>query len=102
MTLGVCVAGKRVSSSPSPGSLPILKKEESGHRCRSVVRVIYGSDLDAEGSTEVSALTLGEALEGLDLDLGEVRVFVDGVDAARLEGPATPVGDEDTLLVTRW
>lgn len=70
-----------------------------------MVRVVFGTDLGRDGSVEVEARTLGEALDaltGLERDLEELRVFVDGVDAEQLEGPSTPVGDEDTVLVTAW
>lgn len=67
-----------------------------------MVSVVFGSGHDREGSVEVEARTLGEALERLDVTDEELRVFVDGVDARRLEGPQTPVGDEDIVLVTRW
>lgn len=68
-----------------------------------VVRIVFGSDLDREGDVEVEARTLGEALDQLDGTDGEdLRVFVDGVDADRLEGSNTPVGDEDRILLTTW
>lgn len=70
-----------------------------------MVRFVVGTGLPAEGETiEVGGVTLGEAIERLREEqswLGEtdVRYFVGGVDARRLEGEATPVGDEDTVLV---
>lgn len=68
-----------------------------------MVRLVFGSELDRQGSLEVEARTLGEAMADLDLATEEeLRVFVDGVDARRLEGGDTPVGDEDTVLVTTW
>jgi uncharacterized damage-inducible protein DinB len=67
-----------------------------------MVRIVFGSELGAD-PTDVEARTLGEALDEFgDLEDDELRVFVDGVDAQRLEGDLTPVGDEDTILVTRW
>lgn len=69
-----------------------------------MVRIVFGEGLDQDGEVEVQARTLGEALDQLDgfARNGELRVFVDGVDADRLEGHRTPVGDEDTILLTRW
>lgn len=71
-----------------------------------MARVVLGSETPEPGQREVPGLTLGEVLERLAeqipwLDDVETRVFVDGVDARRLEGEHTPVGDEDTVLVTR-
>lgn len=67
------------------------------------MRIVFGSDLAREGRSNVEARTLGEALDQIeDLAERELRVFVDGVDADRLEGEKTPVGDEDTVLVTGW
>lgn len=70
-----------------------------------MVRFIVGTGLPEEGlEIEVRAVTLGEAVERLGeeqdwLAQTDVRYFVGGVDARRLEGKATPVGDEDTVLV---
>lgn len=60
-----------------------------------------------EGSLEVPAVTLGEALENARsrlewLEESDPRVFVDGVEASRLEGLQTPVGEEDTVLLTEY
>lgn len=71
-----------------------------------MVRVVFGTGLPTQGELKLGAVvTLGEAIERLEDEIGwlaeaEVRYFVDGVDAARLEGAKTPVGDEDTVLVT--
>lgn len=69
-----------------------------------MVRVVFGSGLEGSGETEVEARTLGEVLEALDgvAWTDELRIFVGGVDARKLEGPDTPVGDEDRVLLTRW
>lgn len=70
-----------------------------------MVRFVVGTGLPAEGKTiEVGGFTLGEAVERLGeeqdwLAQTDVRYFVGGVDARRLEAEATPVGDEDTVLV---
>lgn len=71
-----------------------------------MVRVVLGTDLPADGTLEVPAVTLGEALSAAreqraELDGLELTAYVGGVDADRLEGPDTPVGDEDTVLLTR-
>lgn len=72
-----------------------------------VVRIVLGGGLPEQGLIEVDALTLGQALVKVGKerpwvrDEG-VRVFVDGVDADRLEGPDTPVGGEDTLVLTTF
>ena len=68
-----------------------------------MVRIAFGSGYGDREPVEVEARTLGEALDRTEATVGdEVRVFVGGVDAARLEGAQTPVGDEDRVLVTRW
>lgn len=76
-----------------------------------MVRIIFGRGTDRKRAEaiDLEARTLGEALEQLEErrlkpaeDEPELRIFVDGVDANRLEGTKTPVGDEDTVLLTRW
>lgn len=68
-----------------------------------MVRVVFGPGLDEKGTVEVPARTLSEALDQLDgVELDQVRAFVGGVDAARLEAEHTPVGDEDEILLTDW
>lgn len=69
-----------------------------------MVRFLFGTGLPRKGEREVRARTLGEALDELRelepwLEEADLRFFVGGVDAERLEGAATPVGDEDTVLV---
>lgn len=69
-----------------------------------MVRVTFGTGLDRDGQVEVDARTLSETLdklEGLEWT-DDLQVFVGGVDAAKLEGPDTPVGAEDRVLLTRW
>lgn len=72
-----------------------------------VVRILLGGGLPEQGLIEVDAVTLGEALFEVEKDRPwareeGIRVFVDGVDASRLEGQKTPVGDEDTILLTTF
>ncbi len=72
-----------------------------------MVRIVLGNGLDEPGTVEVDAVTLGEALEKIQervpwLEQADPRVFIDGVDAERLEGAKTPVGDEDTILLTTY
>lgn len=69
-----------------------------------MVRIVFGEGLEQDGDLELPARTLGEALSQVDRLEGydDLRVFVDGVEADQLEGNDTPVGDEDTVLVTRW
>lgn len=69
-----------------------------------MVRVVFGTGLPREGTTTVPAVTLGEAIDQLEqaepwLTDRSSRWFVNGVDADQLEGPKTPVGEEDTVLV---
>lgn len=72
-----------------------------------VVRIVFGGGLPEQGLREVDAVTLGEALTKVEEDHpwardGETRVFVGGVDASRLEGDRTPVGAEDTIVLTTF
>jgi molybdopterin converting factor small subunit len=69
-----------------------------------VARVVLGTGLEATGEREVPGVTLGAVLDRLAdeepwLREADVRAYVGGVDADRLEGEDTPVGDEDTVLL---
>ncbi len=72
-----------------------------------MARIIFGDGLSEPREIEVPGVTLGEVLSRVRAEHGEglgskVRVFVDGMDASRLEGEDTPVGDEDTVLLTTF
>lgn len=69
-----------------------------------MVHVVLGRGLPHEGTLEIQALTLGQLVERLEEEVGWVHGqalvwYVNGQAASSLEGDATPVDEEDTVLV---
>ncbi len=69
-----------------------------------MVRVVLGRGLPEQGELELAALTLGRLIERLAEEVAWVQgqalaFYVNGQSAESLEGPSTPVDEEDTVLV---
>lgn len=69
------------------------------------MRIILGRELPVHGERRLRGVTLGAVLEELverepKLAGLAVTAYVNGRLADHLEGPDTPVGDEDTVLLT--
>ncbi len=69
-----------------------------------MVHVVLGRGLPEKGKLEVPALTLGQLIERLGKKRAWVHdqalvFYVNGQSASSMEGPATPVDEEDTVLV---
>lgn len=69
-----------------------------------MVHVVLGRGLPDQGELDLPALTLGQLIERLAEEVAWVQrqtlvFYVNGQSASSLEGRATPVDEEDTVLV---